>query len=59
MTAAPRLLDDAYPPSAFIEKPRTLDTYAIEARGTFGLVLTVGVGICSGTSFAALGYRAR
>jgi aquaporin Z len=58
MTTAPHWLDDAYPPSALVEKPRLLDAYAAEALGTFGLVLTVGVGICSGTSFAALGIGA-
>ena len=55
MTTAPHWLDDAYPPTALVEKPRMLDTYAVEAIGTFGLVLTVGVGLCSGASFAALG----
>lgn len=58
MTTAPHWLDDAYPPSALVEKPRMLDMYAVEALGTFGLVLTVGVGICSETSFAALGIGA-
>jgi aquaporin Z len=58
MTAAPHWLDHAYPPSGIVEKPRMLDTYAVEAISTFGLVLTVGVGICSGTSFAALGIGA-
>ena len=50
MTTASHRLDDAY--------PRILDKFAVEALGTFGLVLTVGVGICSGTSFAALGIGA-
>ena len=55
MTSAPHLLDDAYPPTALVEQPRMLYKYAVEALGTFGLVVTVGVGICSGTSFVALG----
>jgi aquaporin Z len=58
MTTAPHWLDDAYPPSAIVEKRRMLDRYAVEALGTFGLVSTVGVGICSGTSFAVLGIGA-
>lgn len=58
MTAANYWLDDLYPPSAVAEKPRTLDTYVVEALGTFGLVLTVGVGLCRGTPFAALGIGA-
>ncbi len=55
MTTAPHWLDEFYPPSALVDKPRTLDKYTVEALGTFGLVLTVGVGLCSGTPFAALG----
>lgn len=55
MTAAPQWLEDAYPPTALVEQPRMLYKYAVEALGTFGLVLTVGVGLCSGGSYAALG----
>lgn len=58
MITAPHWLDEAYPPTALLDKPRMLDTYAVEAIGTFGLVLTVGVGLCSGASFAALGTGA-
>jgi aquaporin Z len=58
MTTAPHLLDDAHPPGALVEKRRMLDRYAVEGLGTFGLVLTVGVAVCSGTSFAALGIGA-
>ena len=55
MTTAPHWLDEFYPPSALVDKPRALDKYTVEALGTFGLVLTVGVGLCSGSPFAALG----
>ncbi len=55
MTTAPHWLDELYTPSGLVEKPRKLDKYAVEALGTFGLVLTVGVGLCSGGPFAALG----
>jgi aquaporin Z len=58
MTTAPHRLDEAYPPNALVEKPRMLNTYAVEAIGTFGLVLTVGVGLCTGTPVAALGIGA-
>ena len=58
MTTAPHWLVDPYAPVAPVEKPRTLDKYVIEALGTFGLVLTVGFGLCSGTPFAALGIGA-
>jgi aquaporin Z len=58
MTTAPPLLDDAYAPSTLVEKRRILGTFTVEALGTFGLVVTVGVGICSGTSFASLGIGA-
>jgi aquaporin Z len=58
MTTAPRWLDALYTPSGLVEKPRKLDKYAVEALGTFGLVLTVGVGLCSGGPFAALGIGA-
>ncbi len=58
MTTAPYWLDEAYPPTPLVDKPRVLSAYAVEAVGTFGLVLTVGVGLCSGTSFAALGIGA-
>ena len=55
MTIAPHWLDELSTPSALVERPRTLDKYAMEAIGTFGLVLTVGVGLCSRTPLAALG----
>src|ERR1700752_2284569 len=55
MTIAPHWLDELSTPSALVESPRTLDKYAMEAIGTFGLVLTVGVGLCSRTPLAALG----
>jgi aquaporin Z len=55
MTIAPHWLDELSTPSALVERPRTLDKYAMEALGTFGLVLTVGVGLCSRTPLAALG----
>jgi aquaporin Z len=58
VTIAPHWLDDLYTPSAVVEKRRTLDKYAVEAVGTFGLVLTVGVGLSSGSPFAALGIGA-
>jgi aquaporin Z len=51
MTAAPHWLDEPYTPSV-AEKSRTLNRYVVEALGTFGLVLTVGVGLHSGTPFA-------
>jgi aquaporin Z len=55
MTIAPHWLDELYAPSAIAEKTRALDRYAVEALGTFGLVLTVGVGLCSRAPVAALG----
>jgi aquaporin Z len=55
MTIAPHWLDELYAPSATTEKLRALDKYAVEALGTFGLVFTVGVGLCSRAPFAALG----
>ncbi len=55
MTTAPHWMVEPYAPVALVENPRMLDKYVIEALGTFGLVLTVGVGLCSGTPFAALG----
>jgi aquaporin Z len=58
MTIAPYWLDEAHPPTALVEKPRILNAYAVEAIGTFGLVLTVGLGLGSGTSFAPLGIGA-
>jgi aquaporin Z len=51
-------LDELYAPSVPVETPRMLDKYIVEAVGTFALVLTVGVGLCSGTPFAALGIGA-
>ena len=58
MTTAPHWMVEPYAPVALVENPRMLDKYVIEALGTFGLVLTVGVGLCSGTHFAALGIGA-
>jgi aquaporin Z len=58
MTTAPDWMVEPYPPVVLLGKPRTLAKYVIEALGTFSLVLTVGVGICSGTPVAALGIGA-
>jgi aquaporin Z len=58
MTTAPHWLDDIHPTTALVDKPSMLNKYAVEALGTFGLVVTVGVGLCSGTPFAALGIGA-
>ena len=58
MTTAPHWTVEPYPPIALVETPRTLDKYAIEALGTFGLVLTVELGLCSGPPFTALGIGA-
>ncbi|OBF29024.1 hypothetical protein A5724_26955 [Mycobacterium sp. ACS1612] len=57
MTAASHWLDEPHTTSA-LENPRTLERYLVEAVGTFGLVLTVGVALCSGPSVAALGLGA-
>ena len=46
MTIAPHWLDELYTSSALAENPRTLDRYRVEAVGTFGLILTVGVALC-------------
>src|SRR4029077_9754557 len=54
MTGAPHWLDEVPTPSALAARPRTLDKYAIEGLGTFGLVLTVGVGLGSRTPMATL-----
>jgi aquaporin Z len=51
-------LDELYAPSALLETSRMLDKYVVEAVGTFALVATVGVGLCSGSPFAALGIGA-
>jgi len=51
-------LDELYAPSALVETPRILDKCVVEAVGTFALVLTVGVGLGSGSPFAALGLGA-
>jgi aquaporin Z len=51
-------LEELYAPSALVETPRMLDKYVVEAIGTFALVLTVGVGLCSRSPFAALGIGA-
>jgi aquaporin Z len=51
-------LDELYAPSALLETSRMLDKYVVEAVGTFALVATVGVGLCSGSPFAALGVGA-
>jgi aquaporin Z len=58
MTIAPHWLDEGHPSSELVETPRTLEKYAFEAFGTFGLVLTAGVGLCTRASFAALGIGA-
>jgi aquaporin Z len=58
MTSAPYWLDELSVSNAVVAKPRMLDTYAVEALGTFGLVLTVGVGLASRIPFAALGIGA-
>ncbi|MFL6083161.1 MAG: aquaporin [Mycobacterium sp.] len=58
MTTAPYWLDELSVSNAVVAKPRMLDMYAVEALGTFGLVLTVGVGLASRTPFAALGIGA-
>jgi aquaporin Z len=53
MTVAPHRLDESYPAGVLVENRRTLDRCLVEAVGTFGLVLTVGVAMCSRTPFAA------
>src|ERR1700741_4408159 len=55
MTTAPHWVDGDYPPSALAHKPRTIDKYTAEAPGTFGLVLTLGGGLCRGPQLAAVG----
>jgi aquaporin Z len=57
MTTASHWLDESHTTSA-LENPRTLERYLVEVVGTFGLVLTVGVALCSGPSVAALGLGA-
>jgi aquaporin Z len=56
MTTAPYWLDELSVSSAVVAKPRMLDTYALEALGTFGLVLTVGVALGIGAVLMALIY---
>ena len=58
MTIAPHWLDELHTSSALIEDPRTLGKYLVEAVGTFGLVLTVGVVLGSHTSVATLSIGA-
>src|SRR5882757_8771889 len=58
MTTAPERTVEPYPPVVLLETPRTLYKYVIEALGTFSLVLTVGVALCTGTPFAALAIGA-
>jgi aquaporin Z len=58
MTIAPHWLDELSTPNALVENLRTLDKYLVEAVGTFGLVATVGVGLCSRSPFAALSIGA-
>jgi aquaporin Z len=58
MTIATHWLDGHSTSNALVENLRTLDKYIVEAVGTFGLVLTVGVGLCSRAPFAALGVGA-
>ncbi|MFG1934999.1 aquaporin [Mycobacterium sp. NPDC048908] len=55
MTIAPHWLDELHTSSALAENLRTLERYLVEAVGTFGLVLTVGVALCSRPSVATLG----
>jgi aquaporin Z len=57
MTIAPHWLDEPHTSSA-LEDPRTLERYLVEAVATFGLVLTVGVALCSRPSVGALGIGA-
>ena len=58
MTIATHWLDGHSTPNALGENLRTLDKYVVEAVGTFGLVVTVGVGLCSRSPFAALAIGA-
>jgi len=58
MTTAPERTVEHYAPVVLLETPRTLGKYVIEALGTFSLVLTVGVALCTGTPFAALAIGA-
>jgi hypothetical protein len=57
MTTAPHGTVEPYTSVALIEKPRTLDKYAIEALGTFGPVgkpwRTRTTGSAASTSFSA------
>jgi aquaporin Z len=55
MTIAPQWLDGLYTPNATAVSLRTIDKYVVDAVGTFGLVLTVGVGLCSRSPLATLG----
>jgi aquaporin Z len=55
MTIAPYWLDEPHTQSVLVENPRTFDKCAVEALGTFGPLLTVGVGMYSRTPLAALG----
>ena len=58
MTTAPHWLAEACTSTAALEKPRPLAKYAVEALGTFGLVLTVAVGLYSRSAYGALGIGA-
>jgi len=58
MTTAPERTVEPYPPVVLLGTPRTLAKYVIEALGTFSLVFTVGVALCTGTPFAALAIGA-
>jgi len=58
MTTAPERTVEHFAPVVLLETPRTLGKYVIEALGTFSLVLTVGVALCTGTPFAALAIGA-
>ena len=58
MTTAPHWLAEPYTPTALVVNPRSLAKYGIEALGTFGLVLTVGVGLCGGSPYGAVGIGA-
>ena len=55
MTAARSLLFDARETLPIAETSHASGKYAIEALGTFGLQLTVGVAVCSGNPVAAVG----
>jgi aquaporin Z len=57
VTIASHRPDELYP-GVLVETPRILVTYAVEALGTFGLVVTVGVALSSRSPILALGIGA-